>query len=161
MTAPSRTAARPVIPRWWPYYAFAVSLVAVVSLILGVVGVYTNGRQDAVAAAENKARDEQNRALSEANQALLACFDDFASDLSGGLPPVREASAEAQDQLSQALATLQAGLVKVSVGTFKPSDLAAIIREFGEYQDANNELVKVRRDNPYPDPPSKFCATSP
>lgn len=152
MTSNQPEQSRLPFPRWWTYYATVVSAVAIVGLILGVVGIYANNRQDAQADAEARARDADTKAL-------LKCFDDFASDLSGGLPPVREATAATNDALSGALSSLQVGLVKVGTGTFKPSDLDSIIAAFDNYQHANDHLIKVREDNPYPPPPSTFCAT--
>lgn len=153
-TEPRSERLPPWLPSWWPYYAFAVSIIALGSLVLGVLGVYTNGRQDAVSAAENKARDSYNRKL-------LDCFDEFASDLSGGLPPVREATAASGEALSQAMGSLQLGLVKVGSGTFQDDDLQRIIAAFDAYQKANQNLVKVRKENPYPPSPSEFCTVKP
>lgn len=156
MTTADRRSDRlpPWLPSWWPYYAFVVSIVAVTSLVLGVVGVYTNGRQDAVAAAANKARDQYNRKL-------LDCFDDFATDLAGGLPPVRTATAAANDALAVAIVQLKVGLSKVGVGTFTAADLQRIIAAFDRYQLASDHLAQVRRNHPYPPAPSEFCSVKP
>lgn len=153
MTPAENTAlARFPLPRWWWSYFVAITAIAVIGLILGVVGIYENNRQNALDAAENKARDEQNKVL-------LDCFDDFASQLAGGLPPVREATAETNAALAAALLELQGGLVKVGTDSFAPADLESLIAAFGRYQKANANLTQVRKDNPYPDPPSTFCST--
>jgi hypothetical protein len=139
------------LPRWWIYFSTVAAAIAVIGLILGVLGIYTNGRQDATAAAENKARDQYNHTL-------LDCFDKFATDLAGGLPPVRTATAAANDALAAALVQLKTGLTRVGLGTFTDDDLQRIIRAFDTYQHANDELTKVRDANPYPPPPSTFCS---
>lgn len=143
---------REVYDRVAPWLVLAIGLMAAVGIWIGVIGVFANNRQDAQAAAEQKTRDDDTKAL-------LKCFDDFASDLSGGLPPVRTATAAANDALSEALAQLQQGLVKVGSGKFTDGDLERIIAEFDEYQQASRELTHVRKDNPYPLPPSTFCST--
>lgn len=158
-------------PAWWFYYATLVSLIAVVSLVLGVVGVYTNGRQDAVDAAQAQASAEQNKIRDEQNRALLDCFDRFATDLSGGLPPVRKATANrdiAAGSRDDALQRFSRLLVEFV--TTPPADqdearaqFLDVVRELqstGEALDlAQQRLQKVREANPYPPPPSSFCST--
>lgn len=141
---------KPTPRQWRSFYDRAAPALVIFCLLASLfssVGVWYNDRV-------NGAQDRQR---TEDNTALLACFDDFASDLAGGLPPVREATAAANQALSEALRALQVGLVKVGTGAFEESDLRAIIAEFEEYQTANDELAEVRKEHPYPDAPSTFC----
>jgi hypothetical protein len=89
---------------------------------------------------------------------LLSCFDRFATDLAGGLPPVRDATAERDAANAAAMGSLGDGLVKVGAGTFKEADLKAIVAAFAAYREANQKLDQVRAANPYPPAPSTFCA---
>lgn len=144
--------ARTLYDRIAPWLVLAIGMMAAVGIWIGVLGVFANNRQDAQATAEQSARDKDTKAL-------LKCFDDFASDLSGGLPPVRAATAESGEALSEAMGSLQQGLKKVGAGTFEDDDLSQIIGAFDAYQKANRNLVQVRKENPYPPAPSTFCRT--
>lgn len=120
-------------------------------------------------------RGEDQRVRTASNTALLKCFDKFATDLSGSLPPVRKAT-QARDQATEARDKkavqaltgddgLKGALEKAATGSFKPADMTALLRRFGEFQAAadrvtaaSRRLEQARKDNPYPPPPSKFCS---
>jgi hypothetical protein len=139
--------------QWVPMAVIVIGALATVGIMLSAVATITNVRQDAEHAAENKARDQYNAKL-------LKCFNDFASDLAGGLPPVRKATAERDGALDAALEQLQAGFIKVGKDTFQPSDLQAIIAKFDTFQRASDDLSRARQENPYPEAPATFCNTS-
>lgn len=135
-----------------PWLMLLIGVVAAVGIWVGASATITNARQDAQTRAESEVRDQQQKAL-------LDCFDDFASQLAGGLPPVREASASRDDALASALDALREGLVKAQQGGVGPSDLTAIIDSFANYQRAADDLTRAREENPYPEAPSAFCST--
>lgn len=135
-----------------PWLMLLIGIVAAIGIWVGASATITNARQDAQSRAETQVRDQQQRAL-------LDCFDDFASQLAGGLPPVREASAVRDDALAKALGSLSSGLVKVQQGGVTPDELAEIIDDFAKYQRAADDLTEVRAENPYPPAPSTFCST--
>lgn len=166
-------------PRWRkfdPVAWFVLSVLAVVA-IYGGVGTYYNSRADhkrdvAIDAVQSQRIADNNVAAAE-NNALLDCFDGFATDLAGGLPPVREATAERDDAraawenassavsraieeaLSRAVsgAPVDGSQVPVILGAFHDLDVAST-----ELHKANQNLRQVRADNPYPPPPSEFCS---
>lgn len=133
-----------------PVLAIVIMLTAFSALGWSWQNSRADARQDRAALAENARRDAERTQL-------LDCFDRFATDLAGGLPPVREATAQANDALARALGLLGKGLAKVGAGTFDEADLRGLIAAFDDYQRANDHLAQVRADNPYPSPPSTFC----
>lgn len=136
--------------KWRQLYdrtAPALAIICLAASLFASVGVFWNDRVNG----------QQDRARLADQTALLGCFDTFATDLSGGLPPVREASVQRDDALAAALLALQDGLVKVGTETFTAADLATVIRLFDTYRRESENLTRVRAANPYPPPPSKFC----
>lgn len=136
--------------RWRPIYERVAPILVVMCLLASLfasVGTYWGSRVNSA----------QDRARTADNTRLLACFDDFASALAGGLPPVRKATAATNTALAAAMAELRAGLVKVGAGTFTGADLNRLIDAFAAYQEANDHLEQVRAANPYPPAPSTFC----
>lgn len=115
------------------------------------VGVYLQGRT-------NRAQDV---ARTEDNTAFIKCLDDYTTALAGSLPPVRKASAARDAALSDALGRdggLAGGFIKAARGDFEEADLKVLIKLLLAYTKADKALTKARAENPYPAPPSKFCA---
>lgn len=109
------------------------------------------------------ARQDHQRIVDQGNaqaaqEKLLDCFDDFATALAGGLPPVRVASAARDNALEAALVALRDTLSEAVKGEVTPDDVAGLVRLFTAYEDAAAELDQVRADNPYPEAPSEFCS---
>lgn len=121
---------------------------ALVLAIVAAVGTYVNDR----------AIDRSNTERLAAQGELLDCFDDFATSLAGGLPPVREASAKRDAKLAAAAASLQEALVRLARNEAGPNDIQAVVTALSEYQAANRNLEQVRDANPYPEAPSTFCS---
>lgn len=161
-------------PRWREFYERTAPALAIVILMVALGGVAysfyndrVNERQDDQQAAftEQRAKDAQSAA--DENARLLACFDTFADTLAGGLPKVREASAERNAALSDVLASLRNLLTTALAagdeeipddqGLALVTDLAAAL---ANYERADKHLLQVQAENPYPDPPSEFCATA-
>lgn len=147
-------------------FLFAVCALTLVAIFFQI---RTNDAQDKAFQADQRARVADQAAL-------LECFDQYATALSGSLPPVRDASAKrdlARDVYDKALLATLTGkdglgglLLRAQQG--KPNtpevDLATLVKTFGvldakaEALDvASAALVKARAENPYPEPPSKFC----
>jgi hypothetical protein len=169
MTPPTHTEyPRPHVPPWRAIYDKLAPGLALLILIIALaagVGTYFNDRAIAKANADR---------LSDQGD-LLACFDLFATNLAGGLPPVREASAarddaraaweNASDAVSKAI---EAALARAVAG--EPTDGSQVPVILGAFHDldvasaaldrANAHLDKVRADNPYPKPPSEFCSAA-
>lgn len=128
--------------------------------LFAVVGTYANDRA-------NERQDDQritdNAARADDNARLLACFDDFADTLAGGLPLVREANAARNAAQSQVFISLQALLAAALTGERPiPDDVAAVViknlvEALAAYRAADAQLTQVQADNPVPDAPSKFC----
>lgn len=154
------------LPRGLIYYWIVVSVIAITGLILGVIGIYVNNRQDAVVAAENKVRDEQNKAL-------LECFDDFARESSVSSTAVRAASVKKDaatvardDSLDAEGRAFLVAIDHLLSDRVTPQDvqnlrdtLQARADAAARLDRAQRELDRVRKANPVPDPPSSFCAT--
>lgn len=145
-------------------YRRAAPLLLVLSFVIAIVaaaGTYANDR------AISKANTE--RIADQAH--LLRCFDEFATSLAGGLPPVREATVRRDDARvaweaanSEVARAIEAALAHVASTGADGSQLAAILSAFHDLDAAsvrldraNAHLTQVREDNPYPPPPSEFC----
>lgn len=137
----------------------ALALICILLCIFAVAGTYwndrVNRRQDS-----DRIADTQTRA--NENARLLGCFDSFATTLAGGLPKVREASAARN--AAQSLVFQKLGDLLTAALSPKPptgDDAAAIVKALADsldqYRTADAHLLQVQADNPYPDPPSKFC----
>lgn len=148
---------RVIYDRFAPFVALLCLLIAVVA----AAGTYVNDR--------NQTAERQDRVRE--NSRLLACFDKFATELAGGLPPVRVAS-EARDKavtgkdvgVAQVMRALDNLLNKAIEGTAKPADSDRLVKALEDYKaafkrlrEANQNLDDVREANPYPPPPSEFC----
>lgn len=110
-----------------------------------------NDRQDEQRITDTEARQAENAAL-------LECFDDFASQLAGGLPPVREATVERDAAIAAAFIAIRNALTNL---TGDGSQLPAVLKALDAVVVANENLTQVRADNPYPAAPSEFCADRP
>lgn len=150
-----------------PFLALLIFLVA----IGAGVATYVNDQNDRE---RDQALDRvQAQAIAD-NAALLECFDDFATTLAGGLPPVREASqarddaAQARDEADSAAANmLKELLVKAVHGDAGPEDVEPVIAAYERLAEAqvaltaaSEQLDQVRAANPYPSPPSEFCGST-
>lgn len=149
-----------------PWVVLATLVLTMIGVWIGVASIATDNRQDVAAAAANKVRDTQNRDL-------LDCFDDFASALSAGLPVVRDASAK-RDEMTQVrddavqefAGAFENLLVMITTGEADGIEdlqpvteaLADLRRASRQLDRASAELEVAREENPYPPPPSKFCA---
>lgn len=154
--------ASPAYQRFAQWVAWLALLSSAVGIWIGVGAVITNGRQDAQRAAEAEVRDKQQAGL-------LRCFDRFAEELAGSLPPVREASAARDEAVAQRDTALQQVIsLIVRNATRPPADeqsareafiaAATRLRDAGRGLTAAQEnLQQARDENPYPEPPSTFC----
>lgn len=123
--------------------------------LAALVATYVNDQNDRE---RDRALGEANAARLEDNARLLGCFDDFATNLAGGLPLVRAAGAVRDSTLQAALTGLAAVLRKaVSGGRVTTEDTAALLDKFEAYERAARRLDKVRAANPYPEAPATFC----
>lgn len=110
-------------------------------------------------------RGEDQRARTADNEALIDCFDDYATALSGSLPAVREASQARNEALKNVLIgdeeNLGLGLLisraQQGIKGDPKKDLASLARTFKAFQVADDHLLKVQAANPYPAAPSRFC----
>lgn len=131
-----------------PIYARVAPVLAVLALVIAITAIGWTWSTD--------------RATTAENTRLLGCFDDFADDLTGSLPPVRDASARRDVALGDVLEGIQNLLSKaVSGGENGPEAAAELLDDLEAYRTANEALEQARRDNPYPDPPSEFCGPPP
>jgi hypothetical protein len=157
-----------------PLIVGVMFLLTLVSVIVGVAGVFENNRQDANASAANKTRDEQNARVLAAQQHLLDCFDQYAAASSTSSKRVRVASiakdvatsawVDAMNAEGVAFLRVTHGIRKhtVTPADFDALDAALAVRaKAGRALDrAQEALDKARADNPVPPPPSTFCQTS-
>lgn len=152
MTEATAAKWRAFYDRFAPALVLFILFVSMVGIWIGVASIQNDARQDAAAAAENKARDHQN-------SSLLACFDEFADNLAGGLPPVRAASADRDSALAAAIGQLHRLIVKAVGGDeATDADIDDLLNAFEAYKKASDKLDDVRANNPYPEPPSEFCS---
>ena len=123
----------------------------------------------------NEALDEQDRARTEDNTKLLACFDKYAELQSASSVAVREASVrkDAATSIRDDALAAEGRAFKVVVQHIIAGDLtpaqeqrlaetleqrAKAARMLDRAQDA---LDKARRENPVPLAPSRFCSVKP
>lgn len=140
----------------WLY--FMALVLAVVGITIGAAASLTNSRQD----------EDRDR--------LLACFDDYATASSSATTKVRAATVEVDVKTSaRDLAASERDLALDAVFEYIASDPpeddpegvalfltllsanADLVAVNADLVMAQAELDKVRKDNPVPDPPSKFC----
>lgn len=152
--------------RWAPALYLMVAVLALIGIFISTAATITNGRQDVERAAEAKVRDDQQRGL-------LACFDEFAAQLAGGLPPIREASAARDVAQGNRDSALQQVVSLIVVGaTRPPADEAASRQEFldaleqlrvagVELEEATAAVQAAREEHPFPPAPSTFCTVQP
>jgi hypothetical protein len=143
----------PGFPRWWFWYAFAVSLLTLVALGIAVNGILENNRQD----------DRQT--------AFINCLDDYVSSLATSLPQVRDAAAKHDQALTEHVAAVEewakdwtALIVAANEGR-QPTeaDVDDLLTDAQNLADASERrilayraLTKARLDNPLPTP-GDFC----
>lgn len=164
-TATRRARIRAAYITYMPALVLFLFIASFAGIVVGVFGIYQNNRQDAEAAVANAARDQ-------AQAELLDCFDEFASELAGSLPPVRAASSERDDATGARDDALQlfVDVLIDAVADPKPTpeaeaaqlerfaDAVTALDETGTALDeAQTRLERVRAENPYPPPPSTFC----
>jgi hypothetical protein len=159
-------AARAWYDRWAPILFVGIAMLALIGIWIGTLATFENGRQNAQAAAEAEVRDDQQREL-------LACFDDFAEQLSGALPPIREASAARDVAQGARDNALQRFVSLIVVGATEPTTdedasrkefLAALeqLRVAGvELEVATASVQTAREEHPFPPAPSTFCTVQP
>lgn len=143
----------PGFPRWWFWYAFVVSLLALVGLGIGVNGIVENNRQD------------------ERQTAFISCLDDYVSSLAVSLPEVREAAAKHDEALTEHVAAVEewakdwTALIVAADQGRDPGpdaidDLLADAQQLAAASErriaAYRALTKARLDNPLPTP-GDFC----
>lgn len=151
--------------RWSAVYDRLAPFLVVLCLVASTYASISTYHQQGVNDAQQVQRDKDQKARTAANSALIACFDRFATDLSGSLPPVRKATAERDEALLDALIGdahhLGLGFLLVraqdGVKSDPKKDLADLVKTFNALKAASDRLVTVRKANPYPPPPSKFC----
>jgi hypothetical protein len=105
----------------------------------------------------NDAQDRADAALIRQNDALLECVDRFATDLSEGLPVIRDATKERDDANTRALVALQSVLLQAVDGSVGRDDFTEAAAAIQSYLDAAENLDNKRLANPYPPPPSVSC----
>lgn len=133
----------------------ALVVFCIVCSMFASVGVFFQSRVNA----------EQDARRTADNTRFIRCFDKFATDLSGSLPAVRAASQVRNEALANVLIGndehLGLGLLiyraQKGIKGDPKKDLAALAKTFAEFQKADDHLLKVQKDNPYPAAPSKFC----
>lgn len=167
--------------RWGPVIMGICLVIGATAAVLGVIGIYTNGQQDAAAAAANKVRDQQNAAVLASQQELLACFDRYASAQSTGSKEVREASQAKDDaaaELNAALSDEGDAFLQLTTllgrslagDQIEPDRWTAVVHRLESTLQARQEanaaviaaqaaLDTARAENPVPDPPSEFCGS--
>lgn len=144
-------------PPWRVIYDRIAPALALLCLVIAIgagIGTYVNDR----------ANQRQDRERLEQNEQLLACFDNFADDLAGALPPVREASQRRNETISETFAALENLLIRALAadGEEVPQDqaiqiLSRLAKALEAYRNADQDLQDVQDENPYPEPPSEFC----
>lgn len=147
---------------WRAFYEKVAPLLVVFCIFCSMsasVGVYIGSRTNR---AQDIAAREAQKDRTADNTALLACVDRFNNALAGALPPVREAGAARDEALMNALiGTHGIGGLLVRAQKGEKGDpaktLADLLNTFDKLSVANANLIIVRANNPYPDPPSKFC----
>lgn len=111
----------------------------------------------------NKVRGDDQEQRIQDNAALLDCFDEFATALAGSLPKTREASASRDKALLDALIGQNGlgGIIADAQAGKKTKDpkkrLAELAATFDALRTADENLKKVREENPFPEAPSEFC----
>lgn len=159
------------VPAWWWIYAALVGTIALVGLLAGVFGVYTNVIQDREDRADRLEADRQSKRFD-------ACFQLFASEFATRSVEV-SAAQEVVDRIetrADAAAALRDAALQDLI-TLKPSSDKAtqraafkvLIETNGHLADDRAELVRAREklqaerdEHPVPDPPvsTDTCVTS-
>lgn len=137
---------------WYNRWAPAMVIGCLATVILVTIGTYANYAR---LESDRKQRDGENRAL-------LDCFDTYASASASTSKVVRAATVVVDKARVKRDRALQD--VFELIATNPPDNDPNGVRLFAllvvanrELVVAQNELDKVRRDNPVPDPPSAFC----
>lgn len=148
--------------RWSSAYDRLAPFLVVLCLVASTYASISTYHQQGVNHAQQVQRDKDQAARTADNTGLIACFDKFATDLSGSLPPVRRATMKRDTALLAALIGdkgLGGILVRAQQGmkSDPKQDLEDLVATFDALKAAASHLEKVRAANPYPPPPSKFC----
>lgn len=143
----------------------ALVIFCLLASLFSSVGVWYNDRVNG----------EQDRARTEDNMKLLACFDKYAELQSASSVAVREASVRKDaatsirdDALAAEGRAFKVVAQHIIAGDLTPAQVqrlaetleqrAKAARMLDRAQDA---LDKARRENPVPEPPSTFCSVQP
>lgn len=139
--------------RWAPVIMGLCLVIGAGAAVIGVAGIY------------------RTSATQQEQQRLLACFDRYAATSSTSSQVIRvasvrkdEATADRDDALNiegQAFLQLTKRILAGDVTAADVKRLADALddraRASRELDRAQDALDKARRENPIPDPPSKFC----
>ena len=143
----------------------ALVIFCLLASLFSSVGVWYNDRVNG----------EQDRARTEDNTKLLACFDKYAELQSASSVAVREASVrkDAATSIRDDALAAEGRAVKVVVQHIIAGDLTpAQVQRLAETLEqrakaarmldrAQDALDKARREHPPPEPPSTFCSVQP
>lgn len=143
----------------------ALVIFCLLASLFSSVGVWYNDRVNG----------EQDRARTEDNTKLLACFDKYAELQSASSVAVREASVrkDAATSIRDDALAAEGRAFKVVVQHIIAGDLTpAQVQRLAETLEqrakaarmldrAQDALDKARRENPVPEPPSTFCSVQP
>ena len=143
----------------------ALVIFCLLASLFSSVGVWYNDRVNG----------EQDRARTEDNTKLLACFDKYAELQSASSVAVREASVrkDAATSIRDDALAAEGRAFKVVVQHIIAGDLTpAQVQRLAETLEqrakaarmldrAQDALDKARREHPAPEPPSTFCSVQP
>ena len=143
----------------------ALVIFCLLASLFSSVGVWYNDRVNG----------EQDRARTEDNTKLLACFDKYAELQSASSVAVREASVrkDAATSIRDDALAAEGRAFKVVVQHIIAGDLTpAQVQRLAETLEqrakaarmldrAQDALDKARREHPVPEPPSTFCSVQP
>ncbi len=138
-------------------YQRVAPLLALLALVVAVgagMATYLNDRADAQ---RDRAITKVNSQSIDRQEQLLVCFNRFATALAGGLPPVREASANWNAAVAGVVSTLTSALVLSQSGQAGDPEVQAVIDAGNAFVEANAALTEAREENPYPEAPEQFC----
>lgn len=142
-------------------YNRVVPVLAVIALAFAVVAVGWSWQNSAADHRQDVQHDKDQDAAATAQAHLITCFDDFATQLAGGLPLTRNAGKARNAALTTALGDLEDLLVKALAGEVTPEQgqvlIGDLVRSLAAYRKADQTLLDVQADNPFPASPSEFC----
>lgn len=160
-------AERALPPRWWWWYAGVVLAFALAGVLIGVTNIIANNRQDAEAAAANKARDEQAAALVECLN-RYSVQTETRSNVLGDATEVRDAATERRDDALNAEGNAFLHFVQLLVDgkADGPEDIQPLLDSLKKRATTSRALDRAqalldqaREDYPVPKAPSpETCA---